>query len=125
MHFEKIERVTNKKVVTKKAYCTLSGGRYPDSTDDKVIPEILKANQDANVLAFNASTYDLTNISPWEYLTQQASLSSYNSVTQAKNALNSSHPNLKKVIIPERSPCYDNLEWLNNFANSELHKAKE
>ena len=42
----------------------------------------------------------------------------------ASNALLSNHPSLELVIIPERAPRYDNLEWLNEYSNSELHRVK-
>ena len=74
-----------------------------------------------------ASASDLTNISPGatkEYCKQQASLSSSSTVKLASNALISGHPNLKLVVIPERAPRYDDLEWLNEYSNNELHRAK-
>ena len=42
----------------------------------------------------------------------------------ASNALLSDHPSLELVLIPERAPRYDNLEWLNEYSNSELHRVK-
>jgi hypothetical protein len=126
--YDLIENLTNTKIVTKKAYCTLPGGRYPEANYNRVVSDTLKAHPEVKVLGINASACDLTNISPGaseEYQKQQASLSSYNTVALARNALCSGHNNLKKVIIPERSPRFDNLGWLNKFANDELHKAKE
>ena len=127
MHMEEIEKITKRKVVTKKAYCTLPGAIFPNSDYTTVVPESLQANPDTKVLGFNASASDLTNISPGatrEYCKQQASLSSSNTVKLASNALLSNHPSLELVIIPECAPRYDNLEWLNEYSNSELHIAK-
>ena len=101
---------------------------FPDSEYSKVVPEMLKSHPDAKVLTVNASASDLTNISPGApdiYLKQQASISSYNTVRIAKEALQSKHPKLEKVIIAERTPRYDNLMQLNEYANAELHKALE
>ena len=36
----------------------------------------------------------------------------------------SGHPNLAIIVVPERAPRYDNLEWLNEYSNNELHRAK-
>ena len=78
-----------------------------------------------------ASACDISNLSdlspgtPIEYMKQQAYTSSISSLTVAKNALTSGHPNLKQVIIPESAPSYDQYEWLNDLANKELHDAKE
>ena len=87
MHINEIEQVTNMKVVSKKAYCTLPGGMFPDSEYSKVVPDMLKSHPEAKVLTINASASDLTKISPGApdiYLKQQASISSYNTVRIAK-----------------------------------------
>ena len=128
LHLNEIENVTEMKIVTKKAYCTMSGGNFPESNYERVVPEILRSHPEAKILTFNASASDLTNISPGaslRYSEQQASTSSYNAIKIASEALKSNHPNLKKVIVSQRTPRYDNLNQLNEFANNELHKAWE
>ena len=102
MHMNELEQATNMKIVTKKAYCTLPGGMFPESEYSKVVPEMLKSHPDTKVLTVNASASDLTNISPGAsetYLKQRASTSSYNTVRIAKEALQNKHPKLEKVIM--------------------------
>ena len=128
MHINEIEELTNMKIFTKKAYCAMPGGIFPNSDFSKVVPEMLRSHPDAKVLTFNASASDLTNISPGateEYLKQQASSSSFSTLQIASNALQSRHPNLAKIVIPERTARYDNLSRLNEYANKELYKARD
>ena len=62
--YDLIEGLTNTKIVTKKANCTLSGGRYPEANYNRVVTDTLKAHPDVKVLGINASACDRTNISP-------------------------------------------------------------
>ena len=83
MHMNEIEELTNMRIVSKKAYCTISGRTFPSSDYSVVVPEMLRSHPDAKVLTFNASASDLTNISPGaneDNLKQQASTSSINAL---------------------------------------------
>ena len=119
IHMEEVEKITNTKFVTKKAYCNLPGAIFPNSDYTTVVPESLKENSDTKVLVFNMSASDLTNISPGEtkeYCKQQASLSSSSTVKLASNTLMSGHPNLEIIVVPERAPRYAiqeaQTEWM-------------
>ena len=50
IHPEEIEKITNTKVVTHKAYCNLPGAIFPNSDYTTVVPKSLNGNPDTKIL---------------------------------------------------------------------------
>ena len=126
-NFEILEKATGAKIKRSKAYCSKSGGKFPMKNFTDVVPKAMSEEQ-FEYLVVQASSTDLTNLNGLpvdtvnEYYRQQASLSSYQMVASVDSAL-TSYPNLKGVVLMERTPRYDNLHDLNLYANSVLHEA--
>ena len=126
---EKLEGLTKAKFKKSKAYAATKrpraeGFKFPETNFTTVVPEVL-AKEKFDVAVLLAPSVEITNLADnahEEYTAQEASLSSYNIMKVAENAL-AAHPELKKVIVAERVPRYDQWHNLNTFANEELHEA--
>ena len=70
-----------------------------------------------------ASSTDLTNYraEPNKEKLRQIAQTSNSNMLSAATAAVASHPNLKKIVLFERTPRFDDLEELNIFANQDLH----
>ena len=76
-----------------------------------------------NSLVIQASSTDLTNYKSEtnkEKQRQIAQTSNANMLSVATTAT-ANHPEVKKVVVFERTPRFDELQELNDFANKDLH----
>ena len=126
--FGELEKIVKSRIKKRKAYGAVKAScqRYPEANFTDVVPKEIK-DQEVDTLIIQASSVDLTNIpagASEEYCKQEALISSTNMVTTAKTAL-INNPNIKKVIIMETVPRYDNKHKLNKFAQEKLQEANE
>ena len=122
---EKIEKQTKAKVTVVKAYSSTydnnKKNKFKSSNFTDLVPkELNKADHDT--LIMQASSTDLTNYKTEtnkEKLRQIAQKSNSNILSVATTAT-VNHPELKKVVLFERCPRFDELQELNEFANKDL-----
>ena len=123
---EKIEKQAATKVHVVKAYSSVydnnKNNKYKSSNFTDLVPkELGKAKYD--VLVMQASSTDLTNyktVTNKEELRQIALSSNANMLSVATTAM-ANNPHVKKVVLFERVPRFDELQELNEFANKNLH----
>ena len=125
--FGDLEKASQTKIRRKKAYGSVkaSGQKFPEANFTEVVPRELR-NEQVDLLILQASSVDLTNIpadASREYSQQQALISSQNMVTVAKNAL-AANPSVKKVLLFQTAPRYDDKHELNQYAQEKLMEAK-
>ena len=125
VYMEKIEKKARNKVSVVKAYSsaydTNKNNKYKNSNFTDLVPkELNKAKYDAVVM--QASSTDLTNyktVQNKEELRKIAQSSNANMLSVATTAI-ANHPEVKKVVLFERVPRFDELQELNQFANKDL-----
>ena len=126
VYMEKIEKKARNKVTVVKAYSSTydnnTNNKFKSSNFTDIVPkELGKAKHDA--LVMQASSVDLTNYKTEtnkEKQRQIAQSSNANMLSVATTAM-ANHPELKKVVLFERVPRFDELQELNKFANKDLH----
>ena len=126
VYIDKIEKETKAKIKVVKAYSSVfsnnKNNKFKSSNFTDLMPKKLqKANHDAVVM--QASSTDLTNHKAEknkEKLREIAQASNANMLSVATTAV-VSHPELKKIVLFERTPRFDELEELNKYANKDLH----
>ena len=127
VYMEKIEKqAAGAEVTVVKAYSSAydsnKKNKFKSSNFTDLVPkELGKARHDA--LVMQASSVDLTNYKTEtnkEKQRQIAQSSNANMLSVATTAA-ANHPELKKVLVFERAPRFDELEELNKFANKDLH----
>ena len=126
VYMEKIEKQAKAKVTVVKAYSSVydnnKKNKFKSSNFTDLVPkELNKAKYDS--LVIQASSTDLTNYKSEtnkEKQRQIAQTSNANMLSVATTAT-ANHPEVKKVVVFERVPRFDELQELNEFANSDLH----
>ena len=126
VYMEKIEKQAKAKVTVVKAYSSTydnnKKNKFKSSNFTDLVPkELNKAKY--NSLVIQASSTDLTNYKSEtnkEKQRQIAQTSNANMLSVATTAT-ANHPEVKKVVVFERTPRFDELEELNDFANKDLH----
>ena len=114
------------KVTVVKAYSSTydnnKNNKFKGSNFTDLVPkELGKAKQ--NALVMQASSVDLTNYKTErnkEKQRQIAQSSNANMLSVATTAM-ANHPEVKKAVLFERVPRFDELQELNKFANKDLH----
>ena len=126
VYTEKIKKVTKAKVKVVKAYSSIydnhENNKYKSSNFTDLLPKELN-NHRHDAVAMQASSTDLTNYraEPNKEKLRQIAQTSNSNILSAATAAAASHPNLKKIVLFERAPRFDDLEELNIFANQDLH----
>ena len=126
VYIEKIEKVTKAKVKIVKAYSSSydnnRNNKFKSSNFTDLLPKELE-NSRHNAVAMQASSTDLTNYraEPNKEKLRQIAQASNSNMLSAATAAAASHPNLKKIVLFERAPRFDDLEELSIFANQDLH----
>ena len=125
VHSEKLEKETKAKLTIVKAYSSVYNNhkknKFKASNFADLMPKELE-NGDHDVVLMQASSTDLTNHRTEknkERLRQIAQASNSNMLSVAKTAA-ITHPELKKIVLFERTPRFDELEDLNEYANQDL-----
>ena len=126
VHIEKVEKVTKAKVKVVKAYSSIydnnKNNKFKSSNFTDLLPkELKKSKHDAVVM--QASSVDLTNYrsEPNKEKLRQIAQNSNANMLSAATAAAVTNPELKKIVLFERTPRFDDLEELNIFANQDLH----
>ena len=126
VYTEKIEKVTKAEVKVVKAYSSSydnnRNNKFKSSNFTDLLPKELENNRH-DAVAMQASSTDLTNYraEPNKEKRRQIAQTSNSNMLSAATAAAASHPNLKKIVLFERAPRFDDLEELNIFANQDLH----
>ena len=81
-------------------------------------------NRKHDAVVMQASSVDLTNYrsEPNKEKLRQIAQKSNSNMLSAATAAAVSNPELKKIVLFERTPRFDDLEELNIFANQDLHQ---
>jgi hypothetical protein len=126
VYIEKIEKVTKAKVKVVKAYSASYDNNknniFKRSNFTDLLPEELKKHKH-DAVVMQASSVDLTNYraEPNKEKLRQIAQNSNANMLSAATAAVVNNPDLKKIVLFERTPRFDDLEELNIFANQDLH----
>ena len=144
-NFAQIEKDTKSRIKTSKAFSSVSDrrARWPHKNHTDVTPRDLKTvheGDDFEYLIIGAPTVDISNIDTSklsqndsiEVYKQNIITSCHNIFATAHNAIENNH-NLKKVVIAEHTPRYDEhfvdptglKHKLARFANTTFHQMLE
>ena len=131
IYHDKLEKITKAKITKVKAYGAVEktraeGYRFPKKNFAAVVPNVL-ASGNYDTAVFMAPSVHLTNL-PKNTSDEQASVQAEEASNQmikiSVDAIKK-HPNLKKLIVIEAAPRYDQWHELNEHANEQLHEALE
>ena len=126
VHIEKLEKETKSKVKVVKAYSSTydnnKNNKFKSSNFTDLLPKELK-NSKHDAVVMQASSVDLTNYrsEPNKEKLRQIAINSNANMLSAATAAAITNPDLKKIVLFERTPRFDDLEELNIFANQDLH----
>ena len=129
IHHDLLEKLTRAKITRAKAFGTVQrtreeGFRFPNKNFTAVVPEVLASRQH-EVAVLQAPSVVLTNLpsnTAQEHASEQAREASYQLVKVAVDAFKENQ-SLKKIVICEAPPRWDQWSDINTFANEELHEA--
>ena len=129
IHHDLLEKLTRAKITKAKAYGTVQktreeGFRFPYKNFTAVVPQVLASRQH-DIAVLQAPSVVLTNLPPstaQEHASEQAREASYQLMKVAVDALKENE-SLKKIVICEAPPRWDQWNETNQYANEELHEA--